>query len=256
MWSSLLGSLVPWLALMAAVVVAGDGVTVSSVVAAAPLYAVFVALPSMVAIVAGRWWAKRLAVTVVMTGVAAYAGVQMVTVDDGQAGLAVLWVPMAALPLGGIVWVGGAVVARYRSSGSEAAAGPARTSDRLAALVIDAVVAGAILVVPVKLLSDAKAEVAAAVVGAAIATVYLGAFVALAGRTPGQGLLGLTVVDHATGDRVPPGRALLRSLVVVAELATAVFAPVAVAEVIAVAASGRSLTDRLFRTSVVAAADS
>ena len=107
------------------------------------------------------------------------------------------------------------------------------------------------------MLSHANAEVAAAVVGVALATVYFASFVALAGRTPGQALLGLTVVDDATGDRVPPGRAVLRSLVVVVEVAGA-WSIMLVAggpgrACPQCATTGRSLTDRVFGTSVVSA---
>lgn len=60
----------------------------------------------MVAIVAGRTLLSQLAVTGVLTAVAAYAGLQVATVDGGQAGLAVLWVHVAAFPLAVAIWVG------------------------------------------------------------------------------------------------------------------------------------------------------
>jgi hypothetical protein len=102
-WSAVLGSLVPWVALLLTVPLAKDGVGMDDVAGAAPLYLAFVALPSALAIGAGRTAATRLAVTLLMTGVAVFAGVQVATIDDGQAGLAVLYVPMVAFPLTGVV---------------------------------------------------------------------------------------------------------------------------------------------------------
>lgn len=244
-WSSVLASLVPWLAFLVAVTVSDEAISVSRTVAVAPLYLGFVALPAFAAIIAGRWWVTRLVVTVVVTAVAAGAGVAMARSDDAQAGLLVLWVPMAAVPLAAGVWVVGAMRRR-----GDRPAGPARASDRAAAVLLDVVVLAAILVAPLRALDGA----AAVVVGLVLPAAYLAAFVALAGRTPGQVLTGLTVVDHATGELVPPGRALLRSVVVVAELwaAMSVLAPLVIAELVAAARSGRSLTDRLFGTSVLA----
>ena len=103
MWSAVLGSLVPWAALLVTIMLAEDGVGVDDLAAAAPLYLGFVALPSAIAIGAGGTTAVRLAVTLVMTGVAVFAGVQLATIDDGQAGLAVIYVPMVAFPLAGVV---------------------------------------------------------------------------------------------------------------------------------------------------------
>lgn len=113
-WSAVLGSLVPWAAVLMTVVLAKDGVGVEDVADAGPLYLGFVALPAAVAIAAGRTWATRVVVTVIMTGVAVFAGLQVATIDDGQAGLAVLYVPMAAFPLAGVVHVCQAFEARFR----------------------------------------------------------------------------------------------------------------------------------------------
>src|SRR5688572_9597159 len=89
MWSAALASLAPWLALLVTIALAEDGVGLDDVVAAAPLYLGFVALPSAIAIGAGRTVVSQVAVTLVMTGVAVFAGIQVATIDDGQAGLAV-----------------------------------------------------------------------------------------------------------------------------------------------------------------------
>jgi hypothetical protein len=66
-----------------------------------------------VAIVSGRSAVTRVVVTVVMAGVAVFAGVQMAAIDDGQAGLAVFLVPMVAYPLAGVVSIGGAAMRRW-----------------------------------------------------------------------------------------------------------------------------------------------
>ena len=68
---------------------------------------------------AGGTWATQLAVTLVMTGVAVFAGIEVATIDDGQAGLAVIYVPMVASPLVGVVRVCQAVEARLRSGGPD-----------------------------------------------------------------------------------------------------------------------------------------
>ena len=54
----------------------------------------------------------RLAVLTVMTGTSVLAAIQLVASDDAQAGLAVLLVPMVAIPLAVAVWVGRLVVER------------------------------------------------------------------------------------------------------------------------------------------------
>jgi hypothetical protein len=248
--SAVLGSLLAWLAFLLAGILASDREL--RLFPAAPLYLLFVAGPSLVAILAGRTALTRMFVTGVMTAVAAYAAMQIVTIDDGQAGLAVLFVPYVAFPLATTVWVGGAVLAARKERRPP---GPARVSDRLAALTVDVLLLGALLVVPLSVLSHGNAEIAAAAIGVVLATLYFGAFAALAGRTPGQALLGLRLVHGATGGPVPPGRALLRSFVLVLELLGSswmLLLPVAIAELVAVVAGGRSLSDRLFGTSVVA----
>jgi hypothetical protein len=79
------------------------------------------------------------------------AAVLVVSSDDAQAGLAVLLVPYVAVPLGTAVWVAQTVLnARKTASperGEDAVSSLARPSERLAALVIDFVVVGVVLVV-------------------------------------------------------------------------------------------------------------
>lgn len=123
----------------------------------------------------------------------------------------------------------------------------AMPSERLAALTIDAGISLAVLVLPLTVLSDGGREVEAAVAGVVVATVYLALPLARRGRTVGQSLLGLTVLDEETGRPVSNLRAVLRSLIVVLEVVgipTMIFAGPAVLEYLAASRSGRSLTDR------------
>lgn len=113
LWSSVLGSLVPWVALLVTISLAEDNLQVDVLPLAALFWLGFVALPSGVAIVVGRSAATRMVVTVVMTGDAVFAGVEMAAIDDGQAGFPVILVPMVAFPLAGVVSAGGAAMRRW-----------------------------------------------------------------------------------------------------------------------------------------------
>ncbi len=78
--------------------------------------------------------------------------------------------------------------------------------------------------------------------------------VALRRRTVGQSVLGLAVVDATTLDRVDLPRAIVGSAIIVTEVAAAatiILSVPAIAELVSVLTSGRSLADRLLRTSVV-----
>jgi len=266
-WIAVLASLIPWAAFLLALALGDVGVDsgwISSdgLGTAAPAALGFVALPAALPLVAARTGLLRLGALVVMTAVAVVAGVLVVTTDDAQAGLAVLWVPMAAIPLAVVLWIGHAVASNRAAVRERSEAGtpappapaPAGLSDRLAALGIDIAIAGAALVGPLTVLSHAGQEIAAVVVGVVAATVFLAVLTAVRGQTIGQALVGLTVIDDRTSGRMTLSRALLRSLVVVLEVAgtpTFILAPAAIAELATAAASGRSLTDRLFGTSVV-----
>jgi len=258
LWSAALASLIPWAAfLLAMALVDFRSTSLIGLAAAAPLYLSFVALPSLLALAVVRAGLLRIVVLVLLTAVAATGGVLVVTTDDAQAGLAVLWVPFVAIPVAAVVWIGQAVAARRTTAVSPGAGAPvtAGLSDRLAALAIDIALVGAVLVIPLTALSHERQEVAAGVVGVGAGTVYMAALVAGRGRTVGQSLLGLAVVDVQTLGRVALNRALPRSLIVVLELAmapTIILAAAAVAELLSVSACGRSITDRLLRTSVVA----
>jgi len=255
-------SLIPWAAFLAAIaltgIVSGDeSMSIGRVVAVAPFDLAVVALPSALALAAARARATRVVALIVRTTVSAIAGVIVTASEEAQAGLAMLWVPYVALPLAAALWVGHAVAAsrtsRPRPPDGEAAV-PATPSDRLAALAVDVAIVGAALVVPLTLMSHAKHEVAATVVGVAVATAYFAGFGAARGQTLGQSLLGLSLVDAQSMRRPTLSRAVLRSLVIVLEVAavsTIVLSPPAIAELVSVVTTGRSLTDRLLRTRVV-----
>lgn len=176
-----------------------------------------------------------------------------------------LWVLVfLALPvLGGHAAVVAAVAgrvarARRRSAAHDVALSAAAPSDRLAALIIDIAVVGGLLLAPLIALSRAKAEIVAAAVGLAVATACLALPVAWKGRSLGQSLVGLFLLDTRTNERVPVVRALARSAIVVVEVAlvpTLIFAVPALIELIALALSRRTLTDRLFGTSVLSRGD-
>jgi uncharacterized RDD family membrane protein YckC len=130
----------------------------------------------------------------------------------------------------------------------------ASASDRLRALTIDTVLLSAVLVAPVTVLSDAGHEVAAVASAVLPTAAFLGGCVARRGRTIGQSLLGLSVVDADTLGRVPPIRAFPRSLIIALEVlgtATIILSPPALAELASARLTGRSLTDRLLRTTVL-----
>ena len=114
LWSSALCSLLPCVGLAAAIGISGGRGPAGGIADAAPLYFGFVAVPSMLAIIAGRAAFTRLVLTLVMTGVAVFAGLQITAIEDGQAGLAVIYVPMVAFPLAGAVWYCESVEAYHR----------------------------------------------------------------------------------------------------------------------------------------------
>lgn len=250
-------SLIPWAAFVAVTWFGDRSTSISHEAAAALSLLAFVALPSALPVAVARARSLRLVAVAVMTAVAAIAGIAMTASDDAQAGLALLWVPLVALPLAAVIWVGERVAASRAAElqpGASELPEPATLADRLAALAIDATIVGAALVAPLTALSHAKHEVTAVVVGVAAATAYFAGLVATRGQTVGQAVLKLTVVDARTSRRLPLSRAVIRSLIVVLEVAavpTVMLSPAAIAEAIAVQSTGRSLTDRLLGTAVI-----
>ena len=252
-----IASLVPWLALLVAGEITDDGPAFARAPAAGLLYLGFVALPCVLPLAAARAALTRLAVLLLLTSVAAYAGWQMATIEDGQAGLAVLLVPYVAIPLGVVLWTL-EVIAAHRRGRRDADGGltTAGVPERLAALIVDVAIAGAVLIAPLTMLSHAGMEVVAGLIGVVIGAVYLSGLLGLQGRTVGQSVLGLTIVDRTTMAPLGPGRALLRGVVLVMELVAAptLLVIVPVAELLSVHATGRSLTDRALGTAVVTGA--
>lgn len=111
------GSLVPWAAFLVTVVAHerydGGAVSLAGVIAAAPWYLMFVAVPSALPIAVSHHRVTRGAATVVMTATAVAAGALVVASDDAQAGLAVLWVPYVAIPTAVAIGLGQAVTACF-----------------------------------------------------------------------------------------------------------------------------------------------
>ena len=160
--------------------------------------------------------------------------------------------------LGGLAVVVAAVAERIEGPHRVIAAGHRRrfasAGDRMAALAIDIGLVAAVLAVPLTALNNRHLGVVAVVVGIGLTTVYLGVAIAWKGRTLGQTLVGVFTVDFRSGRRVGATRAVIRSLVVVLEVAgvpTLILALPAGAELLALSASGRTITDRLLGTSVV-----
>lgn len=164
------------------------------------------------------------------------------------------------LPLLGVLAAGVAAVAESvgaarggQHSGAHGLA-PALPSDRLTALALDVAIAVGVMVVPLTALSHAHLEVVAGGLGVVATTAFLAVPVARNGRTLGQSLVSLNVLDATTHRPIPAGRALLRSLVVVLEVAafpTLVLAIPAVIDWVSLVGSGRTVTDRVFRTVVL-----
>lgn len=114
-----LAALVPWLAYITAMAIADRwvdfrSVTLAFVIRSTPFTLVVIALPSLGVIAAARTVVARRAATVIMTAVSVYAGIAVIATDDGQAGLAVLWVPIVALPLAVILLIGGGIVEAWQ----------------------------------------------------------------------------------------------------------------------------------------------
>lgn len=125
--SAALASLIPWTAFILTLVLAdrvdpGHSYRVAAVVSVAPFYLGFVALPSVLPLVAARHLAVRLGALVVMTTASVLAAVAMATSGDAQAGLQALWVPIVAVPASVAIWLGEtiATLASRRSRKSSA----------------------------------------------------------------------------------------------------------------------------------------
>ncbi len=87
-------------------------IAVSGTVPQLIISVMFVSGPSLVAVSVAKPGIGRWCATAIMTVVAAIAGVFVITTDDAQAGLAVLWVLFTALPLAAAIGIGQAIAAR------------------------------------------------------------------------------------------------------------------------------------------------
>ena len=181
-----------------------------------------------------------------------WTGALLTSDDSSTAAIGLFTVPIAvAMGVGG-VGIFDRIVQRFAARSAMASLEPAGVGDRLASLALDAGALCVALGLPLQALSRRGEEVAAVVAGVLASTLYFATCVALRGRTLGQWLLGIEVVDADGGGRVPWPRAVLRGLALTIEaLGTFLLylAPLALADVL-LASSGRSLLDRLFGTVV------
>jgi hypothetical protein len=222
------------------------------VLLAVPLYFGFVGLPGAVSLLAARHRGVRIGCALLMTAIGGWAGRAVATTDDAQAGLAVLVVPMVGVPLAGVVFVIEAAVQRRRDS-LDSAAGPAAFDERAAAWLIDLVILGAVLTVPLTRLSHADQELVAGAIGITASVAYLATCWMVGGSTIGQRLLRVGVV-RIDGTRCGPGRALVRAVALVIEHVVSfvlLFIPLVVEAVFAADWGGRTIVDRLAGTRVM-----
>ena len=111
-------ALVPWLAFWVAAKSADRWIEfrdmgVAPNLGAVVLTLVLVFLPALAAVCAAPRGVARHVVTVLVSGVAIYAGVTSIAQDDGQAGFVLFLVPMLVLPLAGMVAIGSVFAATH-----------------------------------------------------------------------------------------------------------------------------------------------
>ncbi len=97
-------ALLPWAASLASILIADRFITWRSVEwsgmgPSASVFLTFVWAPALLPIAVAQHWWSRLTAVAVMTTTSAGAGALTITTDDGQAGLAMLWVGCLAVPL-------------------------------------------------------------------------------------------------------------------------------------------------------------
>jgi uncharacterized RDD family membrane protein YckC len=238
---------------------AADDRSLTSGWPAAAFFIGFVGIPGAISVGVARFRFTRIACFVVMTGVGFWAGWSMGSSDDAQAGLAALLVPFVGIPLAGAVLVGEGVAVRRAGVPDpdpiDMREERAALQERLGALLVDLVLATAVLVVPLTMLSHRGQEVMAAVLGFAAGIGYLAGSWAVRGATVGQALLRLRVVGKH-GTNLGPVRAAVRAVLLIVEVlgtATLLLIPLTGVEIaLAAASSGRTLVDRLTGTAVLA----
>lgn len=228
---------------------------------AAVVYLGFVGLPGAISVGVARFQLSRIACFVIMTVVGFWAGWSMGASEDAQAGFAALWVPFIGVPLAGLVLIGEGVAVRragvFDPYPIDTREGRAALPDRVGALLLDLALAAAILAVPLTMLRHRGQEVIAAVIGLAAGIGYLGGCWMLKGATVGQALLRLRVVGRE-GANPDPVQAIARAgllIVVLLGTATLLLIPLTGIEIaLAASAGGRTIVDRVTRTTVLARA--
>ncbi len=222
-------------------------------------YLGLIGIPGSISQLAARLGATHIACFVVVTATAVGAGLAMGSSEDAQAGLAALLVPSVGIPLACVVLVGESVLIRR-----SVVVDPeplvmrdqrAALSERLAALLVDLVLAAAVLVVPLTMLSHRDHEVMAMMLGFVVGLTYLAGTWLTTAATVGQRLLRVRVVDRS-GHPLTPIQALGRAALVMGEIigtATVFLLPLAAVDIVlAASASGLTIVDRLTRTAVSA----
>ncbi len=101
-------ALVPWLGFWVAALTADRWIDFREITLAGmrnmvPFTLVIVFLPALAAVCAAPNGVVRYVVTVLVTGVAIWAGVTVIAMDDGQAAFSIMFVPLTALPLAALV---------------------------------------------------------------------------------------------------------------------------------------------------------
>jgi uncharacterized RDD family membrane protein YckC len=237
-------------ALYVAEAAAGEGAGVMQSLEAGIAFLGFFGLPGASSQAVARFQETRVACLMIMVEVAVWAG-WTAGASDGSAALVVVWVPFVGVSLAGVVLIVESVVVRWTAIRNAAPpADRAGLLDRLGAVLLDIVVVTAALFVPLTLLSGSGHEIAATVTtGIAY---FAGSWMTI-GATPGQALVRIRV-HNIRGRRPSPLQAIGRAALVVLELlgaATMWLLPLIVVELaLAGSGDGRTLVDRLTRTSV------
>jgi len=259
----LLVSLVPWLACLMAALIASNGhasgskssllVTLGSVALAT------IAIPSAIALSSAQTNRARIVVLIALTAAGAAAGGIIGGSDEALRALVLVYPALLACFIAWVLWLRGAVARRrlesQRSNGVDARKRRAALTDRVAALSIDATVLAVGLVTPSTVLSGAGLEVGALALALITATAYFTGPTHRGRGTIGQRALRLAVIDIGTGRPPTLLRSASRSFVIAVEMllaVTIVLGVLMLAEVMSIATSGRSLTDKLLGTDVIA----
>lgn len=177
--------------------------------------------------------------------------------NDGLWALIFWYLAILGLLASCVAAVSGRVAVAGERSPTSAGAAPGTTLaepiDRFGAFGIDLAIVGLVLVAPLTALSHAGLEAVAWVVGIGAAVAYLAVPISRSGRSPGQRLLRIEVVDSGSHRRLPASRAVVRGALLVGEvfLMVAFVGLPLLLEWASMARSRRSLVDRASGTVVV-----